>query len=106
MKLNAEDWEHRGNYSVSVLHSFSERVFVQLVHVKGMVKRHFHRKQTEVFVVIEGNGILEIGESSYSVGCGDVFLCPPETVHSVEGNLKILVFKYNYEPDDSYWLDT
>ncbi len=106
MKLDPESWEDRGSYSVSVLHKFTDRIFAQLVHVKGSVKRHFHRKQTEIFVVVEGNGTLEIGDSTYNVKCGDVFLCPPETIHSVKGNLKVLVFKYNYEEDDSYWLDS
>lgn len=105
MKLKAEEWDDRGNYRVSVLHRFEEDTFLQLVEIKGRVGRHFHKKQTEVFVIVDGNGTLEIGEKRWDAKCGDIFLCPPETVHSVEGNLKILVFKYEYEGNDSYWLE-
>lgn len=106
MRLNAERWEDRGDYRVSVLHKFDGGTFVQLVEIKGKVSRHLHKKQTEVFVVVDGNGTLEIGDEKHHAKCGDVFLCSPETVHSVEGNLKILVFKYNYEKEDNYWLDS
>ncbi len=106
MRLIDREWEDRGNYRVSVLHKFDEKTFVQLVEVKGKVGKHFHKEQTEVFVVIDGSGVIEIGEEAYSAKCGDVFLCSPEKIHSVEGNLKILVFKYNYKQNDSYWLDS
>ncbi len=105
MRLEAEEWNDRGNYRVSILHRFEKSIFVQLVEIKGRVGRHFHRRQTEVFVIADGSGTLEIGKERYHAKCGDVFLCPPGTIHSVEGNLKIIVFKYGYEENDSYWLE-
>ncbi len=105
MKLEPEKWEDRGNYRTSKLHTFSESCFVQLVEIRGKVGDHYHKKQTEIFVIVGGSGKLRIGEEEFDVKCGDVFVCPPGTVHSADGNMRIVVFKYDYVPDDTVWLE-
>ncbi len=105
MKLEAEKWFDRGNYRVSKLYEFTEECFVQLVEIRGRVGDHFHKRQTEIFVVVGGSGKMKIGEEVYEVSCGDVLLCKPGTVHSAEGNLKVLVFKYDYAENDTFWLE-
>lgn len=105
MRLGASEWEDRGNYRVSRLHTFDDRTFVQLVEIKGRVSEHYHRVQTEVFVIVEGRGKIGIGDEVFQVSCGDVLLCEPGKVHFAEGEMKILVFKYNYAQNDSYWIN-
>jgi len=105
MKLSPERWEERGNYKVSILYRISDSEFSQMVEIKGRVGKHYHRVQTEIFVIIEGNGTLGLDNNIFKVRCGDVFLCTPNTIHFVEGNLRILVFKYNYKKDDTIWLE-
>ena len=105
MKLEAKDWIDRGKYRVSKLYEFSKDCFVQLVEINGKVSDHFHKKQTEVFVVVGGEGKMKIGDREYEVSCGDVLLCEPNTLHSAEGNIRVLVFKYNYVENDTFWLE-
>ncbi|MBE8538553.1 cupin domain-containing protein [Geoglobus acetivorans] len=105
MKLLPENWEDRRNYRVAPLHFFDSGTFIQLVEIKGRVGRHYHKTQTEVFVVVEGSGKIGIGDEVHEASCGDVFLCQPRTIHFAEGNLKILVFKYDYVESDTVWLE-
>lgn len=105
MKLKPEKWEERGNYRVSRLHFFDESNFIQLVEINGRVGKHYHINQTEVFVVVEGNGKIGIGNEVYDVKCGDIFFCPPKTIHFAEGRMKIFVLKRDYRENDSVWLE-
>lgn len=105
MRLEPVDWEVRGNYRVSKMHVFDDRTFVQMVEISGRVGEHFHRVQTEVFVVVEGEGRIGIGDEIHEVRCGDVLLCEPGKVHFAEGRMRILVFKYNYVENDSHWIN-
>ncbi|WP_456478358.1 cupin domain-containing protein [Geoglobus ahangari] len=105
MRLEAQKWEDRGVYRVSRLHTFDEKTFVQLVEIKGRVGEHYHSIQTEVFVIVEGSGRIGIGDEVFSVRCGDVLLCEPGKVHFAEGEMKVLVFKYNYAENDSHWIN-
>ena len=105
MRLEAKEWVERGNYRVSKLYEFGEDCFIQLVEIKGKVGDHYHKVQTEVFVIVDGEGVMRIDGNDYEVSCGSVLLCKPGAIHSAEGNMKVLVFKYNYKEDDTFWLE-
>ena len=59
---------------------------------------HCHHAQEEMFLILEGEGELRLGESRWSLRAGDVIGCPtggPETAHQIintmtEGELKYL----------------
>jgi quercetin dioxygenase-like cupin family protein len=71
---------------------------------------HFHREQTEVFYIVEGEGLISIGGREFLAGPGDAFICSPEDTHSLwnqaDEGFKVLVFKINKpEEDDTDWLE-
>lgn len=55
-----------------------------VIWVKEEVKPHYHKTHTETLYVIEGNGIMQLGDDGSRIGPGDLLIIPPNTVHSVE----------------------
>ena len=58
---------------------------------------HAHENNEEVYVILEGNGIMTINGDTHEVTEGDVILNKPFWSHGLENNsdkdLKILVFE-------------
>jgi len=104
MRLEAEEWVDRGDYKVSKLCVLDEKTFIQLVSIDGRVGEHYHKIQTEVFVIVKGSGVIGINNRIFEVECGDVLLCKPRNIHFAEGKMEILVFKYDYAENDTVWL--
>jgi mannose-6-phosphate isomerase-like protein (cupin superfamily) len=46
-------------------------------------QRHFHRQSEEIYVVLEGEGELEIDGEIRHVGSGDAALIPPGAWHEI-----------------------
>jgi mannose-6-phosphate isomerase-like protein (cupin superfamily) len=47
------------------------------------VGEHLHRETEEIYYVVEGNGIMRVGDESTEVGPGDAILIPREQPHSL-----------------------
>ncbi|HID42167.1 MAG TPA: cupin domain-containing protein [Archaeoglobaceae archaeon] len=111
MKFEEGKWEDRGSYRVMKVFEISEDSFVQIVEIKpdSEVKKHYHRKQTEVFSILSGRAILGIGNSEWEAKEGDIYLCRPGSTHWVVNRgdkpFKLFVFKYGWEKDDIVWVE-
>ncbi|MBK6313379.1 MAG: cupin domain-containing protein [Blastocatellia bacterium] len=44
---------------------------------------HFHRETEEVYYVLEGEGLMTVGDETCTVGSGDAILIPRNKVHSL-----------------------
>lgn len=85
---------------------------VQVVTIKpAIVQRpHFHKIQTEVFYILEGQAYLVVNDKKILAKPGDAFVCEPKEKHQVinkfSKEVKILVFKINLpKTDDTVWKD-
>lgn len=47
---------------------------------------HRHRLSQEVYYVLEGSGVMRLGEDAFIVACGDAILIPPGTSHSIKNS--------------------
>ncbi len=108
MKLEPSGWDDRGSYRVAKLYDLDESCFLQLVEIKPneSVGKHYHMKQTEVFVVLSGEARFGIGEKEYNAKPGDIYICNPGERHWVvngDKRFRLLVFKYNYADNDIFW---
>ncbi len=82
---------------------------VQVVEIESgnKVEPHYHKKQTEVFSIQNGEAVMGIGEEEYLAQEGDVLICKPGDLHYTKNDssetFRLIVFKTNYEEEDSYW---
>ncbi|MEO0796421.1 MAG: cupin domain-containing protein [Verrucomicrobiota bacterium] len=70
---------------------------------------HYHRKQTEVFYVLEGRGEISVAGKQIKLGPGDLLTTEPGEIHNATNPydevFRYVVFKTNWDPEDSYWND-
>lgn len=104
------------DYSKTIIFSgddFAEEGhLLQVVTVPPRTKQrpHLHEQQTEVFFVLEGQAVIEIGGEKFLAQPGDAFICSPGDRHSLwnqtDRDFRLVVFKINRpEEDDSVWLE-
>ena len=107
---------HEQDYSKRII--FSSEEFEEEGHLLQVVtvprktrqRFHAHREQTEVFYILEGEGLLYINAREFLARPGDAFICSPGDRHSLwnqsDEDFKVLVFKMNKpEEDDTDWVD-
>lgn len=74
---------------------------------------HNHRVNEEMFLVLEGDGEIRIGEAVYSIKKDDIIACPPggeDTAHQIvntgEADLKYLAVSTNLSPEIANYPDS
>ena len=68
--------------------------------------KHFHKECTEVYLILEGQGHMELNDDLISVGPGTVVYIEPYTRHrlSSEQGVRTVVFGVPaWRPDDEYF---
>ena len=97
--FSADDFEEEGH-------------LLQVVTVPPRTKQrlHFHREQTEVFYVLEGQAVIELAGEEFLARPGDAFICSPGDRHSLwnrsDEDFRLVVFKINMpEAADGVWLE-
>ncbi len=63
---------------------------LHLVNVSENSKTHYHKKMTEIYYILEGNGQIELDGTRFDVQPGSSILIKPECRHRAIGNLKLL----------------
>ncbi|WP_170287428.1 cupin domain-containing protein [Halioglobus maricola] len=73
---------------------------------------HLHYGEEELFVVIEGTGLMRYGDGEHSIGPGDVLFTPPGegTAHQIINNssapLRYLAMSTHADPAMCYYPDS
>ena len=114
-KLNPGDgeWQERRGYEKKVLFDEDEleqkgcRVQMNRMKPHTSIAPHFHERVTEVYHVLEGEGIIFISGTDYLLRPGDTLICRPGEVHGArnesDGVFRFIVFKTNSEDGDMHW---
>ncbi len=82
---------------------------VQIVEIAAgdRVAQHYHKSSFEYLYVISGACDFEINGETIPLKEGDMLLTEPGDKHSVHNRgevpFRVLVFKTNAVPDDTYW---
>src|SRR5215204_2032570 len=63
---------------------------VHLVEIKADAQAHYHKKMTEIYVILEGDGHLELDGVLYPVRPMTAVYIKPGCRHRAVGRLKIL----------------
>ncbi len=78
---------------------------LHLVEIKEDSQTHYHRRLTEIYYVLEGEGYLELDGQRFAVSPGFAALIKPGCRHRAVGKMKILNMPIPaFDPHDE-WFD-
>ncbi|MCH9022994.1 MAG: cupin domain-containing protein [Planctomycetes bacterium] len=76
-----------------------------IVEIKEDAVRHYHKKLTEVYYILEGRGQMELDDETIEIQQGDAILIKPGCRHRALGQFKIInVVVPVFDPEDE-WFD-
>ncbi len=82
-------------------------VSVHRVEIRERAARHYHKRLTEVYYILEcgADAAMELDDERVSVKPGDCILIPPGVRHRAVGTMTLLNFvSPKFDPDDE-WFD-
>ncbi len=78
---------------------------MHVVEISAESRVHYHKRMTEFYYVLEGQGQIELDEQVFDIGPGSAVMIQPGCRHRAIGKLKILnVPVPAFDPDDE-WFD-
>lgn len=54
-------------------------------------KSHYHKRATEFYIVMEGEGMMTVDGDTFPIAAGTVVKLDPGSIHSSKGDLLVLV---------------
>jgi quercetin dioxygenase-like cupin family protein len=68
----------------------SVAAWVHTVDIDGS-REHYHRRTTELYYVLEGEGCVLLNGEAHPVRKGSLLHIPPGVVHGAQGRMRVLV---------------
>lgn len=66
-------------------------------------KRHYHKRSTELYYVLDGAGSVHLDGEDHPVQKGSIVHIPPGVVHGANGKMRVLVVGIPDIADDDYF---
>lgn len=77
---------------------------VHFLKVTSKARRHYHKQLTEIYIIIEGSGYLELDEDQVSVKPNMAVMVKPGCRHRAVGNMTILnIVVPAFNPEDEWF---
>jgi len=77
---------------------------IHLVDISAAAAAHYHEKLTEIYLVLEGEGYMELDGVDYPVRPMTAIFIHPGTVHRARGRLRIVNIPIPpFDPDDEHF---
>jgi len=84
----------------------NDRVSVHRVRINGEAKTHYHKTLSEYYVILDGEGEIELDGQLHAVAPGDVVYIPPLTRHALRGSFEIInVASPPFDPADEHLVE-
>jgi quercetin dioxygenase-like cupin family protein len=78
---------------------------LHLVEISADAKAHYHKRLTEIYYILEGEGAMELDGERHPVRPGNAILIKPLCRHRAVGKLRVLVAPIPaFDPSDE-WFD-
>jgi mannose-6-phosphate isomerase-like protein (cupin superfamily) len=78
---------------------------LHVVDISAEARTHYHKRLTEIYYILEGEGQMELDGERHPVRPGDAILIKPGCRHRAIGRLKVLnVPVPAFDPNDE-WFD-
>ncbi len=75
------------------------------VTIKADSQTHYHKRQTEIYYILDGTGLIELDGRHYPVSSGDSIMIKPCCRHRAIGELTLLnIVVPAFDPEDE-WFD-
>ena len=79
---------------------------IHRVRIQGEAKAHYHKRLTEYYHSLSGEGEIEIDGVPHPVRPGDTVMIPPETRHALRGDFEILnIVSPPFDPGDEFLVE-
>jgi mannose-6-phosphate isomerase-like protein (cupin superfamily) len=82
--------------------ALSPAAWAHVVDIDG-AKLHFHRRSTEIYYVLEGEGSVVLDGVEEPVVKGSMIHIPPGVVHGARGRMRVLVMGVPDIAEDDYF---
>ena len=66
-------------------------------------KLHYHKRATELYYVLEGEGTVVLDDTEHAVRPGSIVHIPPGVVHGAKGRMRVLVIGIPDIAEDDYF---
>ena len=84
----------------------NRKATMHVVDVQQDAKVHYHKKLTEIYFILEGEGQMELDGELVPIQPGTCVLIPPGVVHRAVGRMTILNIVYpKFDPTDEVLVD-
>ena len=81
---DAEPFETKDGSTIRELHHTAAQSLAEASQAPGQAtQRHYHARSEEIYLIIGGGGVLEVGGESRDVAEGDAIVIPPGTWHEL-----------------------
>ena len=80
----------------------SPAAWAHAVDIDG-ARLHFHKRSTELYYVLEGEGTVILDGVEHSVSKGSIVHIPPGVVHGARGRVRVLVVGIPDIAEDDYF---
>lgn len=100
--------------AVKCLCGFSQRAFVSddnkaatlhMVSITEDVKVHYHKKLTEIYLILEGSGYVELDDQLMPAKPMTAILIKPGCRHRAIGNMRVIVVAIPAFDSEDEWFD-
>lgn len=106
------EWVYQNGYQKKILldkiPGRIQSIQINKFKAGAIVPAHYHKKTSEIFYILLGNAIINIGNKKYKCKPGKILICKPKQIHSVINKYKsefsLLTFKINSSKKDFYWV--
>lgn len=76
---------------------------IHLVDIKKEAETHYHKKMTEIYLILEGEGYMELDGEKVAVKPLTTIMIKPGCRHRAIGNLRIVNIPIpTFDPSDEY----
>ena len=95
-----------GKSKRAFVHEDNQVASMHVVEISKDSRPHYHKKMTEIYYILEGEGHLEIDDDKVPLKPGVSVLIPPNSLHRAVGELKLInVPVPTFDPEDEWFVD-
>ena len=94
-----------GSTKRAFLDDIDKTASFHIVEIAKDSRKHYHNKMTEIYYVLEGDGVLELDDDEITLKKGTCILIKPGCKHRAVGKLKLINVPIPAFDEDDEWFD-